>query len=193
MAAFAAIAAGHALLVISLWELRSHTRAAGAVPQAERLEIFFVSSPVETPPVVINPRREQRRRALPPAVPAAIEPAKRSPAEPESTAITVDWGAEAQAAAGRSAEADGEAQRRARAFSPREAAPGKRAPEFGWSHSRTHRVERTEDGVPLLWISERCVLVYFLIPGCKLGKIEPNGDLFEHMNDPPELGDWKDP
>jgi hypothetical protein len=32
----------------------------------------------------------------------------------------------------------------------------------------------------------------FLLPGCKIGKIESRGDLFTHMNDPPTLGDWKD-
>jgi hypothetical protein len=30
------------------------------------------------------------------------------------------------------------------------------------------------------------------MPICTIGKPRVNGALFEHMNDPPRLGDWKD-
>lgn len=50
------------------------------------------------------------------------------------------------------------------------------------------RVEITQDGMPILHINEHCVLVPLLfVPMvfCGIGHIEPNGDLFKHMRDPP--------
>jgi hypothetical protein len=43
-------------------------------------------------------------------------------------------------------------------------------------------------------VSERCVIVVsvMLFPACGIGEIPVDGGLFEHMNDPPALGDWKD-
>jgi hypothetical protein len=35
-----------------------------------------------------------------------------------------------------------------------------------------------------------CAIVFavMLIPVCKLGTLEPRGDLLQHMDDPPQLG-----
>jgi hypothetical protein len=60
------------------------------------------------------------------------------------------------------------------------------APEFGWDHARTHRVETIEGGGSMLWINDRCFIVmYGLIPFpmCGIGKIPVRGDLFDHMRD----------
>jgi hypothetical protein len=49
------------------------------------------------------------------------------------------------------------------------------------------RVEVTKDGMPIVHISDHCVLVPLLfVPMvfCSIGHIEPNGDLFNHMHDP---------
>jgi hypothetical protein len=59
-------------------------------------------------------------------------------------------------------------------------------PEFGWDHSRTHRVETIEGGGSMLWINDRCfVVLYGMIPFpmCGVGKIPVRGDLFDHMRD----------
>ena len=43
-------------------------------------------------------------------------------------------------------------------------------------------------------INDRCAVavIILIMPVCKLGKIEARGDLFQHMKDPPVMGDWKD-
>jgi hypothetical protein len=52
-------------------------------------------------------------------------------------------------------------------------------PGFHWDH------RRRDNGNPLgvFWIGEHCVIIA-IIPFCRFGHIEPNGDLFKHMRDP---------
>jgi hypothetical protein len=71
--------------------------------------------------------------------------------------------------------------------------PSKRA-EFGWSHSRTHRLETVPGSTDVHW-GDHCVIEFTPLPFpvCKLGKKEANGDLFKHMRDPPQPDDSKDP
>jgi hypothetical protein len=71
--------------------------------------------------------------------------------------------------------------------------PAKRA-EFGWSHSRTHRLETGPGGTDL-HLGDHCVMAFTPLPFpvCRLGKKKANGDLFKHMRDPPQPGDSKDP
>jgi len=68
-------------------------------------------------------------------------------------------------------------------------------PEFGWDRSRVHRVEPIESGGFVIRLSDRCVIVMTLLamPVCTLGTQPARGDLFEHMDDAPAPGDWKDP
>jgi hypothetical protein len=72
-------------------------------------------------------------------------------------------------------------------------APSKRA-EFGWSHSRTHRLEAGPGSTDVHW-GDHCVIAFTPLPFpvCKLGKKDANGDLFKHMRDPPQPDDSKDP
>lgn len=61
------------------------------------------------------------------------------------------------------------------------------APEFGWDHARTHRVEALEGGGSLIWINDRCFIVMaglIPFPMCGIGKIPVRGDLFDHLHDP---------
>jgi hypothetical protein len=71
--------------------------------------------------------------------------------------------------------------------------PPAKPPEFGWAHSRTHRVETGPDGMTV-HLGDHCVIAFTPLPFpiCALGKTEANGDLFKHMRDPPKPGDWKD-
>ena len=56
---------------------------------------------------------------------------------------------------------------------------------FDWDHAHTHRIEvDKETRIPVLNLNDHCALIFFLIPGCRIGKIKPNGQLFEGMNDP---------
>jgi hypothetical protein len=72
--------------------------------------------------------------------------------------------------------------------------PPTKPPEFGWSHSRTHRLE-TGPGGMAVHFGDNCVIAFTPVPFpvCTIGKKEANGDLFKHMRDPPQPGDWKDP
>ena len=65
--------------------------------------------------------------------------------------------------------------------------------EFGWSHSRTHRIEKGPAGMAV-HVGDHCVIAAtpFPFPICALGKREANGDLFKHMRDSP-AADGKDP
>ncbi len=58
------------------------------------------------------------------------------------------------------------------------------SPGLAW---KSPRVEVTKEGIPIVHISDHCVLVPLLfVPMvfCSIGHIEPNGDLFNHMHDP---------
>ena len=60
------------------------------------------------------------------------------------------------------------------------------APEFGWDHARTRRVETIEGGGSMLWLNDRCFVVLYGVipfPMCGVGKIPVRGDLFDHMRD----------
>ena len=61
--------------------------------------------------------------------------------------------------------------------------------EFGWSHSAIEPIE-VHPGGTLIWLNERCAIVVsgMIFPVCSIGEIPVRGDLFEHMDDPPELG-----
>src|SRR5688500_1868398 len=113
-----------------------------------------------------------------------------------STDPLVDWSRESELAAQRQVDAIESARRRDRGFTSRDgdlelASPAAPSPEFGWDHSQTHRIEPIPTGGTLIHINDRCFVVIsgLIMPVCKLGKIEARGDLFEHMNDTPQLGD----
>ncbi len=59
------------------------------------------------------------------------------------------------------------------------------SPGITW---KRRRAEVTKDGLPVVQLNDHCVLLpILLIPMvfCSIGLIEPNGDLFKHMRDPP--------
>jgi hypothetical protein len=153
------------------------------------------------------PQSVARRRAPPPLArqsvpipplnppPPLSQPSAAAPAE-EDNAIhpPIDWANELnrtarEVAAGASAP-------QPREFGAPHVAPTAPAkpPEFGWSHARTHRLE-TGPGGTAVNLGDHCVIAFTPLPFpvCKLGKKAANGDLFKHMRDPPQPGDWKDP
>jgi hypothetical protein len=156
-----------------------------------------------------NPAPEATRRPRRSPTRAATHPELSTQTPSDSTAITasevearhppaIDWAEEAKLAASRQIDSLARSRNRGAGI----AAPGinleappRPKPEFGWSHAQTHRIEPLPEGGTLIWINERCALVLNggLLPVCKLGKIEARGDLFEHMHDVPDPGDWKQP
>jgi hypothetical protein len=123
------------------------------------------------------------------------QPSAAAPAE-EDNAIhaPIDWANELNRTARESV--SGASTPRPREFGAPHVAstpPSKRA-EFGWSHSRTHRLETAAGSTDVHW-GDHCVIAFTPLPFpvCKLGKKDANGDLFKHMRDPPQPDDSKDP
>lgn len=116
------------------------------------------------------------------------ERSRVTPEEIEPQSRSIDWAAEASKIANEIAAADS-AHRAARPQLSGQ--PISQATQsFAWSHSRINRIEQTADGNTIVWINDRCYLVNFLFPGCLLGTRQARGDLFEHMGNRAEFGDW---
>lgn len=158
---------------------------------------LIVIPPVAVPRVIVPervisvPARSRESADSPPVIPAETT-------TPIEERAPIDWASEAALAARHRADAVELERRRARGFTPE--AQGREpetqvppAPEFGWSRT-AQRVETLPEGGILIHVSERCVIVVsvVMLPACGIGEIPVKGDLFEHMNDPPALGDWKD-
>jgi hypothetical protein len=182
---------GALLLIAAHWQTRLDSRG-------EESLIFLplpshVQSPEEeTPPAAAAPRKKPSpahdTQLVTIPAPVAPPPAEQPPAN-------IDWNAEAARTAKQQAESA--AAPRPRALDKHGAgadfdgglAPDQGlAPEFGWDHAHTHRVEALEGGGSLLWINDRCFIVMagmIPFPMCGIGKIPVRGDLFDHMHDLP--------
>ncbi|MEO9053850.1 MAG: hypothetical protein ABI356_02870 [Steroidobacteraceae bacterium] len=188
---FALIAALHVaiLLIASRWQTHLDLRI-------EESLVFLplpahVQSAEKAPPQPSSPRKKPE-----PAHDTQLVavPTPAAPAPTEQRPATVDWSAEAALTA---------KQRAQSALAPQPRALDKHAaganfdaglgpdqtpaPEFGWDHAHTHRVEAMEGGGSILWINDRCFIVmYGMIPFpmCGIGEIPVRGDLFDHMRDP---------
>jgi hypothetical protein len=134
-----------------------------------------------TPSAAARPSRTRARtqpepsNAITPPVPTAAPP--------------IDWAREAELAAAdaAAAEAGNKPYRDLSSLTPEQLEWMKRnrmepgPPGIAWSDPRFRLDPVT--GIPVLWINDHCVLV-FLIVACRIGRIEPNGHLFDHMRDP---------
>lgn len=184
------VAALHAaLLLIALrWQARIDVRTEES--------LVFLPLPAQVQPAenVPPPPSLSRKKPAPThdtqlvVVPTPIEP---PPVEQKSA--TIDWNAEAALTVKQRAEVAAAPQPRALdqrsggmyidgGLPPDQGT----APEFGWDHARTHRLEPMEGGGAILWINDRCfVVLYGMIPFpmCGIGKIPVRGDLFDHMRD----------
>jgi hypothetical protein len=104
---------------------------------------------------------------------------------PSASRAGVDWSAELSAAADSTLKKEKQARDQLDVFTRKfmvEADP--RNPgrpenhEFRWYEAGTHRID-TRGPIPALHLSDRCVLVAFIIPACAIGHIEIHGDLFK--------------
>jgi hypothetical protein len=167
---------------------------------SEALRVYLL--PQKVPPVSDAPKPESPLKVpqegsvlnretspgLAPTVPTAplIE---TPPAAPQ-----IDWQGESELAAknrASEAEKDNSYLDLSKSMSPAQLDWLKRnhmepaGPGITWKRPR---VEVTKDGLPIVHINDHCVLLpILLIPMvfCSIGHIEPNGDLFKHMHDPP--------
>jgi hypothetical protein len=185
------------------WLLLEATRPLEIGTAASSLKLMYltrdVPESVERTPALARPSQPPvPQRAAVPALNQRrplSQPSATAPGE-EDNAIhpPIDWANELSRTAKESA--SGEAAPKPREFGAPHVAPAPPAkpPEFGWSHSRTHRVERGPGSVGL-HLGDHCLIALSPLPSvvCSPGKKEANGDLFQHMRDPPQPGDWKDP
>lgn len=149
----------------------------------------------------VEPEAKPPLLTLPPPAPLLVQPPfalvpeiRNSPAPTPK----IDWTSAAHRAVTDALAAQEAEQRKSQGFTGRgpamSTAPETRSkPEFGWQRWRLHRVEQLSQGGFVVHLNERCVLVVtaLLMPACRIGKIAARGDLFEHMDDAPEPGDWK--
>ncbi len=118
--------------------------------------------------------------------------------QPSGTRSHIDWLGAAEIASGDEIASEAERKRRAEWLSrgiDREIHPAIRSfqplyptvPEFGWDHAHIHRVEEVKGGPLIVWINDRCLVALAglaILPMCKIGHMEANEALFEHMHDP---------
>jgi hypothetical protein len=183
----------HAGLLYLLASYR-HSTSADAPDRQSTVLVFLEDAPERRrPPVEVAPIASEPRLETVPTVSQPRAAAERSvpdiPAEDSEAPPPIDWRREAEEAGlAHVLEAEANAPREQPAQQPRKKS------EFRWSRSQVNRVEPAQGGGVTVRLSERCVLVISVIvmPACKVGKIPVHGDLFEHMRDPPTLGDWKD-
>jgi hypothetical protein len=177
------------LVHVGLWHLLVSQRQPSVATAEPGAQLVFLRDPVKptSPPLEVAPPRLQQGsppQSLAPRLIAA--PTSDDAPLPPS----IDWRREAEQAARDNAIA-------AQAQRPKEGEQGgpKPQPEFHWSHSSVHRIEPMENGGFVVWLNDKCGIAITLMamPFCQLGKKPARGDLFEHMDDAPTPGDWKDP
>jgi hypothetical protein len=179
-----------ALLLLALrWQTRLDVRTEEslvflALPAHVHSTEEEASPPPSSPRKKPAPTHDTQLVIVPP--PAELPPAEQKPA-------IVDWNAEAAQTAKQRAQSAAAPQPRAldkhgagTDFDGGLGFDQGSAPEFGWDHARTHRVEAMEGGGTILWINDRCFIVmYGMIPFpmCGIGTIPVRGDLFDHLRD----------
>jgi hypothetical protein len=217
VALFVVVVAAH---IIMLLLLRSTRPLASAAREGEAfVSIFLPPAPEERqqqpepggeatpqPPRAHPPRAHRRHAATWP--PDSSASSRGEPAQPpdlrqqsaQEPAPTVpDWrlqaGQSAQTIAQDIVAAEDAADRRAHAltshFKPLPP-PRVKGPEFGWDYAATHRVEPLPGGGLAISLNDNCQLVVLPMPfiGCVIGKLKPNGNLFEYMHPPMKFDDW---
>lgn len=189
----ALVAALHAalLLIASRWQTRLDLRTEAplvflALPAHVQSAAEEASPPPDLPRKKPAPTHDTQLVIVP--TPAEPPPAEQKPA-------IVDWHAEAALTVKQRAQSAAAPQPRAldkhgagMDFDGGLAPDQRYAPEFGWDHAHTHRLEALEGGGSILWINDRCFIVMaglIPFPMCGIGKIPVRGDLFDHMRDAP--------
>lgn len=172
----------------------------GAPSSSLRLTLLLLDKPETVPrgpPPPANPRLSGQHGAPPGRSnpPRLLGHQAAAPTSHEDNAIhpQIDWANEMSLAAGESASREPVPQPREFGAPHVAPAPPAQPHEFGWSRSRTHRIA-IEPGSTVVHIGDHCVITFapLPVPQCRLGKSQANGDLFKHMRDAPQLGDWKD-
>jgi len=181
---------------VAYWLLVSMTLPITMSATSADLELVFIPPPSTLSGGARNLGEESgrlRRRPHRSAPDASPERSESAHDHDQDNAIhpPVDWAEELSRAAKDAASASAAPQPRDFGFPHPTALSPPKAPGFGWSHARTHRVESIPGGGLLVNVNDRCILVFAPLPMffCAPGKSEPNGELFEHMHDPAQAAD----
>jgi hypothetical protein len=186
----ALVAALHAalLLIASRWQVPLDLRT------EESLVLLSLPAHVQSEEASPPPSLPRKKPALSHDTQLVVVPTPAEPPPLEQKPAIVDWNAEAALTAKQHAQSARAPQPRAldkhgagTDFDGGLGVDQGGAPEFGWDHARTHRVEAMEGGGSILWINDRCFIVmYGMIPFpmCGIGKIPVRGDLFDRMREP---------
>jgi hypothetical protein len=183
------VAAAHGLALWAIWR--------APVPQAEESETFsstlflLPATPLDRIPVQATPRATSGPRRT--QLTLARQPIVVPQAAGASTAITlppaaagVDWYTQLTAAADSTLKKEEQTRGQSGALTrkylveadPRN--PGRTTNrEFRWYDAGIHRID-TRSFIPGLWLNDRCVLIAFIMPACKIGHIEIHDDLFKN-------------
>jgi len=191
---FLAVLLLHVMVVVVL--IRSAARPISSSAKADEFLVLLVlpRKPV-APPDAVAPPQQVAPRPSPASKPAA---ARRNPPVPEPKTSVVpeqpaspapDWLHEAELAARNSvagAEKDkdyrdlsGMTPERLAWLKQNQMEPAR--PGIPWNHPRVE----ISGGIPIIWINDHCISVpaMLFMVFCKIGHIEPDGDLFKHMGD----------
>ena len=184
----ALVLAVHALAVLAL--LVPHRHEVMTADAVVTTILFFVP-PAEPEANARNhpsPRLPRTRRVEP--SPVADQTPHTIPDEPPPPS-PIDWRTEGAKAATNILQENDQAARRRAALEPHggiQLGESTRPPPgIAWDIAHTRRIEPLAEGGTLIRLNDRCVIVFpFMLPFCKVGKIEPRGDLFKHMNELPD-------
>ena len=167
-------------------ELRGFLWPTASVTWSESPAVLLEIDPESGPPPPPGLNFPPSATHSPPMVLELPEPEYAEPLE------YTDWLADgARAAAG---VIDDQSDRlRSFGIPDRPPARSRQAKPFGWDKAHTQRVEGLSGGGISIRLSDRCSVTFAPLPlgGCSLGKIAARGDLFEGMNAPVELAEWK--
>jgi len=180
--AFVVVVALHLLFLLLLWIREPLTL--GVTDEAPSSVLFFVDTPkptVTTAPPVQSSSAQPARIAI--DEPSLPEETSTAP-EPSTPSATIDWTAQASAAA--AAVVDKAIHEETRKCDPSDSPKSFLPP----CHPKTRKFEWAEPragfsgGLPYVRVGERCVIALGFF-GCGFGAKPPaNGDLFEGMDDP---------
>lgn len=165
-----------------------------ATPLNEPLLLFLLPHEIRAPDAVMYPRRADKPPSASSRARAAGPPAAADhslPVSPREPPPRIDWDKEAELATQNAiSTADkNNSYRNLSALSPEQLSWVRQnhlepaAPGIPWKY---RRVEIAEGGLPIIHINDHCVAIPFLMMMvfCRIGHIEPKGDLLEHMRDP---------
>lgn len=188
--ALIAVVAAH-IALLTLLSTANRTVKRPSIDVSRSVLVFVSTSKPAEPSARVEPRAATK---APPFPQPPIQPSPPTE-QPSSPPPVTDWAREAELSVARQIAADEAAHDAATMFSGSAAEPTLRpVPEFGWSRTAIQPIEALPEGGFLVWLNERCAIYIGIMamPFCRFGEIPARGDLFEHMADAPQAGDWKD-